>query len=71
MPCLSENLQVTLPATGCEELGLRPGDEVVVLRYRDQFNIRKQSPATAAGALKGTEVDERISEHESLMSNFE
>ena len=41
MPKVNKNLQITLPATGCEELGLRPGDEVVVLRYRDQFNIRK------------------------------
>ena len=71
MPKVSRKRQITLPVAECEELGIAPGDDVEILRYRDQFNIRKKTPAAAAGILKGTKIRKEISDRESLLSNFE
>ena len=71
MATVSKKRQITLPAAECEELGIGPGDPVQILRYRDQFNVRKRTPGAAAGILKGTPVKKQMSNRESLMSNFE
>ena len=67
MPKVSTKRQVTLPASTCEELGIHAGDEVEILRYRDQLNIIKKEPGSAAGILK---VNKAVSEKDSLMGNF-
>lgn len=71
MPRVSSKRQITLPAAGCEELGINAGDEVEILRYGNQFNIIKKVTGVAAGVLKDRKVDKPISERESVMSNFE
>lgn len=71
MPKVSAKRQITLPLTDCEELGIKPGDEVEILKYGNQFNIIKKIPGAASSALKGTKVDEPVTEKQSLSSNFE
>ena len=71
MARVSSKRQVTLPVASCKALGIEPGDEVEILRYRDQLNIRKKVPGAADGILKGTPIKRQISDRESLMSNFE
>lgn len=71
MPKVSSKRQITLPISGCEELGIEAGDEVEILRYGNQFNIIKKKVGAAAGMLKGSKANKRISDTESLASNFE
>lgn len=70
MPTVSQKRQVTLPLAGCETLGIRPGDEVEILRYGNQFNIVKKVPGNGAGVLKGTMIDGQVSDRESMMGHF-
>jgi AbrB family looped-hinge helix DNA binding protein len=71
MPKVSAKRQITLPISGCEELGISAGDEVEILRYGNQFNIIKKKAGSAAGILKGSKVNQTVSEEQSLQSNFE
>ncbi len=71
MPKVSAKRQITLPISGCEELGIKAGDDVEILRYGNQFNIIKKVAGSAKGMLKGTKVKNTCSDDESLQSNFE
>lgn len=71
MPKVSTKRQITLPVAGCEELDIKAGDEVEILRYGNQFNIIKKRVGTAAGILKGAKARKNSSDRESLLSNFE
>jgi AbrB family looped-hinge helix DNA binding protein len=71
MPKVSSKRQITLPVTGCEELDIKPGDEVEIFRYGNQFNIVKREPGAAAAMLRGTRANKGVSERESLKSNLE
>ena len=71
MPTVSTKRQITLPITGCKELGINAGDEVEILRYGNQFNIIKKELGSAAGILKGVKANIRVSDKDSLKSNFE
>lgn len=71
MPKVSSKRQITLPIEGCGELDIQPGDEVEIYRYGDQFNIVKKELGAAAGLLKGSKVNKKVSERESLIGNFE
>ena len=71
MPKVSAKRQITLPVAGCDELDIHAGDEVEILRYGNQFNIIKKEVGAAAGILKGTKVNQNVSERESLLGNFE
>ncbi len=71
MPKVSSKRQVTLPISGCEELDIHPGDEVEILRYGNQFNIIKKEGGAAAGMLKHIKSRKKVSDRQSLMSNFD
>ena len=71
MPKVSAKRQITLPVTGCEELGIKAGDEVEILRHGNQFNIIKKQKGSAAGILSGIKTNNSVSEKQSLQSNFE
>ncbi len=71
MPRVSAKRQITLPITGCEELGISAGDEVEILRHGNQFNIIKKKAGSAAGILKGSKVNQTVSEEQSIQSIFE
>ncbi len=70
MPIVSSKRQITLPITGCNELGIEAGDEVEILRYGNQFNIIKKTKGNAAGVLKDLKADESITDKDSLQSHF-
>jgi len=71
MPKVSSKRQITLPIAGCEALGINPGDEVEILRYKDQFNIIKKISGSAKGLLKGVKANTKVSDKASLQSQFE
>jgi bifunctional DNA-binding transcriptional regulator/antitoxin component of YhaV-PrlF toxin-antitoxin module len=70
MPKVSSKRQITLPVTGCDELGINPGDEVEILRHGNQFNIIKKQVGSAAGILKGTKLNKAVSDEQSRQSHF-
>lgn len=70
MPKVSSKRQITLPVASCDELGIHPGDEIEVLRYRNQLNIIKKEVGSAAGILKGVKVNKRITDEESMKGHF-
>ena len=67
---VSSKRQITLPLRACEELEIGPGDEVEILRHGNQFNIVKRQVGTAAGLLKGTKVDNSVSDKVSRQGHF-
>ncbi len=71
MPRVSAKRQITLPVADCEELGIKPGDDVEILRYGDQINIIKRKVGSAAGLLKGTKARKSVSDKQSRQSHFE
>lgn len=70
MPKVSAKRQITLPVAGCDELGIRPGDEVEILRHGNQFNIIKKKAGAAAAMLKGVSVNRSVTEEESRQGHF-
>jgi bifunctional DNA-binding transcriptional regulator/antitoxin component of YhaV-PrlF toxin-antitoxin module len=71
MPRVSSKRQITLPVSGCDELGIHAGDEVEIFRHGNQFNIIKKEPGAAAGILKGSKVNKTVSEKQSRQSHLE
>ncbi len=71
MPKVSTKRQITLPVSGCEELGIHAGDEVEIFRHGNQFNIIKKEIGAAWGILKGIEANKAVSEKQSRQDNFE
>jgi len=71
MPKVNAKRQITLPKADCIELSIRPGDEVEIFRYENQLNVIKREPGIAAGVLKGTKVNKRVTEAQSLADNFD
>ena len=72
MPKVSAKRQITLPVVGCNELDIRPGDEVEILRHGDQFNIIKKKVGAAAGMLKeGIKANKAVSDEQSRQGHFE
>ena len=71
MPKVSAKRQITLPVSGCDELGIKPGDNVEILRHGNQFNIIKKEIGAAAGLLKGTKTNKSVSDERSRQSHFE
>jgi len=71
MPKVSTKRQITLPISGCEELGIHAGDEVEIFRHGNQFNIIKKEIGAAAGILKGTKANNTVGEKQSRQGHFE
>ncbi len=71
MPKVSGKRQITLPISGCEELGINPDDEVEILRYGKQFNIFKKVSGSAKGMLKGIKINKEVTDKQSLQGHFE
>lgn len=71
MPKVSGKRQITLPISGCEELGINPGDEVEILRHGNQFNIIKKVSGSAKAMLKGIQINKQATDKQSRQSHFE
>ena len=68
MPILSSKLQITLPASQCEELGIQPGDEVECFVADGKITIIKKIKGAAEGILSHVKPQVDISDEESLQS---
>ena len=64
MPKVSAKRQITLPISGCNELGIQAGDEVEIFRHGNQFSM-------AAGLLKGIKINNTVSDVQSRQKHFE
>ena len=71
MARVSSKRQITLPVSGCLELGINPGDEIEILRHGKQFNIIKKVSGSAKGMLKGIKANPNFTDEQSLQSQFE
>ena len=71
MPRVNKNRQITLPVSGCNELGIHTGDEVEILHHGNQLNIIKKEFGVATGLLTGTKATKTVSEEQSKQSRAE
>ena len=70
MAKISSKRQITLPVDQCEELGIRPGDEVEVFAANGVMTIIKKRSGAAQGLLEHIPIDKRVSDTESLQSSL-
>lgn len=68
MPKVSSKRQITLPVNQCREAGIEPGDEYQCFVADGQITIVKKVPGAAKGVIKDLEVDDSVSDEESLQS---
>ena len=68
MPKVSAKRQITLPVGQCEELGIRPGDEVEIFIADGQLTIVKKSMGAARGLLKEVTPKSSMSDEASRQS---
>ena len=68
MPIVSSKRQITLPASQCETLDIRPGDEVEIFIANNRLTIVKKQKGAAKGMLKHVQGDSSISDEESRQS---
>jgi len=68
MPKVSTKRQITLPINQCEALGIQPGDEVESFVADGHLTIVKKVSGAARGLLKGVQVDQSVTDEESLQS---
>jgi hypothetical protein len=52
-------------------LGIQAGDEVEIFRHGNQFNIIKKEIGMAASLLKGTKINNTVSDVQSRQKHFE
>ena len=71
MPKVNAKRQVILPIAGCEELGIKAGDEVEILIFKNHFTIFKSEIGLAAGFLKGIKTNKSVDDKQSIQSHFE
>ena len=70
MPKVSSKRQVTLPASHCDALGIKPGDEVEFFNSPDGLTIVKKISGAAAGMLSHIKVNPDVTDEQSRQSNF-
>ena len=71
MPKVSAKRQITLPVSQCDELGIRPGDEVESFVANGQITLVKKRMGAAKGLLKAIKVDKTVTDEQSLQSALE
>ena len=70
MPKVSAKRQITLPVSQCDELGIKPGDQVESFVANGQITLIKKRKGAANGLLKSIEVDKSMTDQESLQSTL-
>lgn len=71
MPTVSSKRQVTLPASQCDALGIKPGDQVEFFSTDNELTIVKKQSGAAKGMLSHIKIDDSVSDEQSLQGNFE
>jgi len=60
--------QITLPIEQCKKIGINAGDEYESYVFENRITIIKKTKGAAKGLLKGIEVDESMTDSQSLQS---
>lgn len=72
MPIVSQKRQVTLPIEQCSIAGIQPGDEYEsFVSRKGVISIVTKHKGAARGLLKGIQVNDQVSEEESLESSMQ
>lgn len=58
--------QITLPASQCDQLGIKPGDYIETFIYNGHLTIVKKVKGAAQGLLQHVKGDPSITDQESL-----
>ncbi len=66
MPKVSRKRQITLPASQCDELGIKPGDEIETFVVDGRLTIVKKVEGSAQNLLRQVKGDSSITDQESL-----
>jgi len=66
MPKVSSKRQITLPASQCDQLGIKPGDEVEIFTAGGRLTIVKKVKGAAKGLLQHVKGDPSVTDQESL-----
>lgn len=66
MPKVSRKRQITLPASQCDLLGIKPGDEIETFVAAGHLTIVKKVEGSAQNLLQQVKSDSSITDQESL-----
>ena len=66
MPVLSPKRRVTLPKHLCDQLHVRPGDDLEFHEHNGRLTIIKKTKGSSAGVLKHLKRDPLFSDQDSL-----
>ncbi len=66
MPKVSRKRQITLPASQCDQLGIKPGDEIETFVADGHLTIVKKVEGSAQNLLQQVKSDSSITDQESL-----
>lgn len=66
MPKVSRRRQITLPASQCDQLGIKPGDEIEIFVADSRLTIVKKVEESAQNLLQQVKGDSSITDQESL-----
>ena len=66
MPKVSRKRQITLPASQCDQLGIRPGDYIETFVADGRLTIVKKVEGAAQNLLLHVKSDPSVTDQESL-----
>lgn len=66
MPKVSRKRQITLPASQCDQLGIKPGDDIETFVVDGRLTIVKKVKGSAQNLLQHVKSDFSITDRESL-----
>ncbi len=70
MPKVSRKRQITLPASQCNQLGIKPGDDIETFVADGRLTIVKKVKGSAQNLLQHVKGDPSITDQESLEDSF-
>ena len=71
MPKVSQKRQITLPVDQCKLAGIEPGDEYTsFVDQEGHITLFKKKLGAAKSILKGTKVDPKYSDKDSMQSSI-
>lgn len=66
MPKVSSKRQITLPASQCDQLGIKPGDDIETFVANGRLTIVRKVEGAAQGLLRHVKGDPSVTDQESL-----
>lgn len=66
MPKVSSKRQITLPASQCDQLGIKPGDDIETFVADGRLTIVKKVKGSAQSLLQHVKGDPSVTDQESL-----